>query len=67
MSGIAGIFNLDGRPVDKALLESMSEAIAHRGPDEETFWLQGPYPKSNFIASFSRLIQLPNRLSRLTR
>lgn len=41
MSGIAGIFNLDGRPVDKALLESMSEAIAHRGPDEEAFWLQG--------------------------
>jgi len=33
MSGFAGIYNLDGRPADSALLVSMLEAIAHRGPD----------------------------------
>jgi asparagine synthase (glutamine-hydrolysing) len=33
MCGIAGIFNLNGESVDQALLELMSEKIAHRGPD----------------------------------
>jgi asparagine synthase (glutamine-hydrolysing) len=42
MSGIAGIFNLDGRPVDRELLQAMVAAEAHRGPDEEGLWVQGP-------------------------
>jgi asparagine synthase (glutamine-hydrolysing) len=33
MCGIAGIVNLDGRPVDPAVVERMTAAIAHRGPD----------------------------------
>ena len=33
MCGIAGIVNLDGRPVDRAVVERMTAAIAHRGPD----------------------------------
>ena len=32
MSGIAGIFNLDGRPADSRILRRMLEVIAHRGP-----------------------------------
>ena len=33
MSGLAGIYNFDGRAVDPAILGRMLEAIAHRGPD----------------------------------
>jgi asparagine synthase (glutamine-hydrolysing) len=33
MCGIAGVVNLDGSPVDRAVLERMTAAIAHRGPD----------------------------------
>jgi asparagine synthase (glutamine-hydrolysing) len=42
MSGIAGIYNLDGRPADAALLNSMTDIIAHRGPDEVGYWIDGP-------------------------
>ena len=33
MSGIAGIFNLDARPVDRAVLLRMTSAVSYRGPD----------------------------------
>lgn len=39
MCGIAGIFNLDGRPVDPAVLRRMTDLIAHRGPDGEGFYV----------------------------
>ena len=39
MSGIAGIYNLDGRAVDPELLEQMTAAIAHRGPDGSGKWI----------------------------
>ncbi len=39
MSGIAGIYNLDGRPVDRALLGRMTNVIAHRGPDGSGHWI----------------------------
>ena len=42
MSGIAGIYNLDGRPVDRAQLNRMTDVIAHRGPDDCGYWLDGP-------------------------
>jgi len=41
VSGIAGIFNLDGRPVDPALLTRMTDVIAHRGPDGAGQWIDG--------------------------
>lgn len=41
MSGIVGIFNLDGAPVDSGLLQRMSNTIAHRGPDGEGHWIEG--------------------------
>ena len=34
MCGIAGIFNLDGAPVDRVLLQDMLRMLAHRGPDD---------------------------------
>jgi len=41
MSGIAGIYNVDGAPVDRALLQRMTDAIAHRGPDGIGRWIEG--------------------------
>ena len=34
MCGIAGIINLNGDPVSTSILQRMTDAIAHRGPDD---------------------------------
>jgi asparagine synthase (glutamine-hydrolysing) len=34
MSGICGVWNLDGAPVDPSVVERMTAAMAHRGPDD---------------------------------
>lgn len=39
MCGITGIVRSDGAPVDRELLERMNQAIRHRGPDEDGFYL----------------------------
>jgi asparagine synthase (glutamine-hydrolysing) len=39
MCGIAGIVDLRGRPVDPKLLKDMTDAIHHRGPDDEGYVL----------------------------
>ncbi|TPQ38688.1 asparagine synthase (glutamine-hydrolyzing) [Bradyrhizobium guangdongense] len=41
MCGIAGIFNLDGRDVDPAVLTRMTDVMVHRGPDAGEIWLGG--------------------------
>jgi asparagine synthase (glutamine-hydrolysing) len=41
MSGISGIYNINGSSVDKSLLERMTKAIAHRGPDGEGLFFSG--------------------------
>ena len=41
MSGIAGIYNLDGQAVDRTIIQKMAAAVAQRGPDEEGLWVQG--------------------------
>ena len=41
MCGIAGIFNLDQKPVSNGLLKGMADSIAHRGPDGEGFFNSG--------------------------
>src|ERR671930_211792 len=33
MCGICGLWNLNGEPVDPALLVRMRDSLAHRGPD----------------------------------
>jgi asparagine synthase (glutamine-hydrolysing) len=33
MSGIAGIVHLDRGPIDAGILQRMTDATAHRGPD----------------------------------
>lgn len=41
MSGIAGIFNRDGRPVERELFTRTLESISHRGPDGSDQWVNG--------------------------
>jgi asparagine synthase (glutamine-hydrolysing) len=41
MSGIVGILNLDGAPVDRALLRGMTDAMTFRGPDAQEIWVKG--------------------------
>ncbi len=41
MSGIAGIINLDGAPVDRQLLRRMTGSMSHRGPDAQRIWIDG--------------------------
>jgi asparagine synthase (glutamine-hydrolysing) len=41
MSGIVGIVNLDGAPVDHALLQRMTDFQSFRGPDAKQIWLNG--------------------------
>ncbi len=42
MSGIVGIWNLDGKPVEREVLARMSATMAHRGLDGEEMWVEGP-------------------------
>lgn len=41
MSGIAGIIHFDGKPVEPGLIEKMTRAMAHRGPDGINHWAKG--------------------------
>ena len=42
MCGIAGILNFNGEPASQVLLRRMADAIAHRGPDGEGYYVDGP-------------------------
>ena len=43
MCGIAGQFNFQGRePVERETIVRMARSIAHRGPDDEGFFIAGP-------------------------
>jgi asparagine synthase (glutamine-hydrolysing) len=43
MCGIAGQFNFERRePVDRETIVRMARSIAHRGPDDEGFFISGP-------------------------
>jgi asparagine synthase (glutamine-hydrolysing) len=42
MSGIAGIYHLDGRPAQAEDVRAMVRLIAHRGPDGSGTWTDGP-------------------------
>jgi asparagine synthase (glutamine-hydrolysing) len=41
MCGIAGIVRNDGKQIDQQLLVRMCEAIRHRGPDDDGFYING--------------------------
>jgi asparagine synthase (glutamine-hydrolysing) len=39
LSGIAGIFHQDGAPIERALLQSLVDFLAYRGPDARETWM----------------------------
>jgi asparagine synthase (glutamine-hydrolysing) len=41
MSGIVGIINLDGEPIDPSLLGRMTDFMTFRGPDDRQVWIEG--------------------------
>lgn len=41
MCGITGVVHLNNEPVSPAILQKMTDAIAHRGPDGEGHWIEG--------------------------
>lgn len=41
MCGITGIVHLNGASVSPVILQKMTDAIAHRGPDGEGHWIEG--------------------------
>jgi asparagine synthase (glutamine-hydrolysing) len=41
LSGIAAIFNRDGRPVEVRTITAMLDAVIHRGPDGGGMWSEG--------------------------
>jgi asparagine synthase (glutamine-hydrolysing) len=42
MCGICGVFHTDPvRPVDRETLAAMNQRIAHRGPDDDGFYVDG--------------------------
>jgi asparagine synthase (glutamine-hydrolysing) len=42
MCGVAGYLNFDGKPASLPVIQRMSRILAHRGPDGEGHWLDGP-------------------------
>lgn len=42
MSGILGILHLDGSPIDRSLLERLTNSLLFRGPDAQRIWCRGP-------------------------
>mgnify|MGYP000133981880 FL=1 len=42
MCGICGIYSATGQPVEHGLLRRMNTALAHRGPDGEGYFTDGP-------------------------
>ena len=40
MCGIAGLIHLNGAPVSPVILQHMTDAIRHRGPDGEGHWIE---------------------------
>jgi len=41
MSGIVGILNRDGAPVERDLIARMTNFLSFRGPDAQDFWIDG--------------------------
>ena len=39
MCGICGIFDFKGNPIDRELLERMTDRIRHRGPDGDGYFV----------------------------
>ena len=64
MCGIAGIVQVDERPLDVDLLERMTSALAHRGPDGEGYAFFHPNGSEKPVLIPGRLRDSVGRVSR---
>ena len=53
MSGICGIVNFDGSPVEPEVLQKMAGAASHRGPDGIRYWREGPVGLANLALNIT--------------
>src|SRR3989338_9269244 len=42
MCGISGILHKNNKPVSLEILQKMNRTLAHRGPDDEGYFVKGP-------------------------
>src|SRR5882757_2124723 len=42
MNGIVGVIHLDGAPVDRQLVQDLTDSLRYRGPDAQNVWVDGP-------------------------
>src|SRR5215217_4794418 len=47
MCGITGVVHVDGSPVSAPTIGNMTATLAHRGPDGEGIWIDGPVGLGN--------------------
>src|SRR2546425_1413205 len=62
MSGIFGLVQFDGRPVDRAILERITAASSHRGPDGSGLWLEGAaaFGQQRLLTTSESIQELPH-------
>jgi asparagine synthase (glutamine-hydrolysing) len=53
MSGICGVVNLDGSPVEPEALRKMAEAASYRGPDGIRYWRNGAAGLANLALNIT--------------
>jgi len=41
MSGFVGVISVDDAPIDRRLLQQMTESLVYRGPDAQDLWIDG--------------------------
>ena len=59
MCGIAGILRVDAAAPDGAALRGMTAALAHRGPDGDGFFEEGPVGRCRFHRVLATRARLP--------
>jgi len=59
MCGVAGILRRSGEPIDPGVLERMSDAIVHRGPDGEGIHLEEGRPSVGLASRRLAVIDIP--------
>ena len=65
MSGIVGIYERSGAPVDRGLLQALAHFLSYRGPDWRDTWSSGPIGFGHTLLSTTRKPQLERQLTSL--
>jgi len=58
LSGIVGIYDRSGAPVDRALLQALTHFLSYRGPDWRDTWSSGPIGFGHTLLRTTRESQL---------